>query len=247
MFIDVHCHLDMLKEPEKLIENAKSKNVLIVSNGVNGESNREILKLAGKNVKICFGIYPIDALKLTEEEMDKEIDFIRKNSGKIIGIGEVGMDFKESNEKERQENVFKRFINLSMELNKPIIVHSRKAEAECIEVLERFKAKKVIMHCFSGNFKLVRRIIDDGWYLTIPTSVTFSEHFQKVAEMTDIKQLLCETDSPYLHPEKKFPNEPANVVESYRKISEIKKIDLKKVEKQIEGNFNKLFLSSGNY
>jgi TatD DNase family protein len=98
------------------------------------------------------------------------------------------------------------------------------------------------MHCFSGSFKLVNRIIENGWYLTIPTNVTFSEHFQKVVERVDIKSLLCETDSPFLHPIKgKHDNEPANIIESYRKIAEIKKLGLNEVEKIIENNFERLF------
>jgi len=97
------------------------------------------------------------------------------------------------------------------------------------------------MHCFSGNFKLVKKILENNWILTIPTSVKNSQHFQKVIEIAPIKNLLCETDSPYLHPDKEFPNEPENVIESYKKISEIKKISLKEVEKTLEKNYANFF------
>jgi TatD DNase family protein len=98
------------------------------------------------------------------------------------------------------------------------------------------------MHCFCGNLKSVKRIIDNGWFLSIPTNVTFNEHFQKVAKLCPIEQLFCETDSPFLHPIKgEKNNEPANVICSYKKISEIRVISLKEVENQIERNFNKIF------
>ena len=242
MYVDCHCHLDICEDIEKCVKNAREKSVLIVSAGVDSKTNRKTIDLKEKyGIKVCLGIYPVDALKLSESELEKEIDFIRKNKKNLVAIGEVGLDFKESEEKERQIRIFERFIELSNELDKPIIVHSRKAEEECIEALEKMNSKKVVMHCFSGNFRLVKKIADNGWYLTIPANVKFSEHFQKVAEMIDIKQLLCETDSPYLHPEKKWPNEPANVIESYKKIAKIKKMKLKDVEKQIEENYKKLF------
>ena len=129
-----------------------------------------------------------------------------------------------------------------MEIDKPVIVHSRKAELECIEVLEKLKAKKVIMHCFCGKFSLAARIAKNGWFLSIPANVNYTDQFQNIAEKIDIKNLLCETDAPYFHPLKEKNNEPSNVVYSYKKISELKKISLEKIEEKIEENFKKLFL-----
>ncbi len=97
------------------------------------------------------------------------------------------------------------------------------------------------MHCFGGNMKLVDKIIKNNWYLTAPTNIKHSEHFQKIIQKTPIEQLFCETDSPFLHPDKLPNNEPANVIESYNKIAEIKKMPLAEVEKIIEGNYKRLF------
>lgn len=245
MYIDVHCHLDMLKSIDKVVERGRRKRVgVVVGNGVKPSVNRKVLGLAEKykEVKACLGIYPIDALSLSNKEIGEEIEFIRKNAHKIVGIGEVGLDFKEDVKKhDKQKKIFERFIKLSTELDLPITVHSRKAEIECIEILENLGAEKVIMHYFSGKLKLVNRIIENGWYLSIPTSVKNSEHFQKVVEKVPIESLLCETDSPYSHPDKKFPNEPGNVVESYKMIAKIKKIKLVDVEKKVEENFKRLF------
>jgi TatD DNase family protein len=241
-FIDIHCHLDFLSKEtdiEKVINDCLRKDVkCIISQGVNPESNRKTLAIAEKYdiVKCALGIYPIDALSLTDEEIDSEIEFIRKNKDKIDAIGEVGIDFKESNEKERQKKIFQKFIDLSIEINKVIIVHSRKAEIECIEMLEKSGANKVIMHCFSGKLSLVKRIIEKKWSLSIPTSVKNSEHFQKIIELAPIEQLFCETDSPYLHPDKKWPNSPENVIESYKKIAHLKGLDLLEVRAQIYKN-----------
>jgi TatD DNase family protein len=245
-FIDAHCHLDMCKDIDKIIENAKKVNVnIIVTQGVNPKSNREVLKYKDKYniVKAALGLYPIDALSLTNKEVEKEIEFIKSNGDKIVAIGEVGLDFKEDNENhQKQKNIFQKLIELSIDLDKPIIVHSRKAELECIEILEKSGAKKVIMHCFCGKFSLIERIAKNGWYLTIPTSVKNAEHFQKMIKMVEIKQLLCETDSPFLHPDKMPNNEPANVLASYKKIAEIKGISLEEAKKKVFENFKRVFV-----
>ena len=245
MLIDIHSHIDICKDVDALIENAKKQNVKILTAGVNSESNRKILELKIKfpEINICLGIYPIDALKLSELEIDKEIEFIRKNINNIIGIGEVGIDLKYAQPDllEKQKKNLLKFGNLAKELNLPIIIHSRKAENECIELLEKLNYNKIIMHCFSGNMKLVGEIIKNNWHLSIPANVKYSEHFQMIIEITPIENLFCETDSPFLHPDKKFPNEPANVIESYKKISEIKNLGLNEVEKIIEENYNRIF------
>jgi TatD DNase family protein len=245
MFIDTHSHIDLLENISEIIENAKKSNVKILTAGIDIKSNRKILELKKQNpeIEICLGIYPTETLKLSEEEINSEIDFIRNNKNKIIAIGEVGLDLKENSPEtlEKQKENLSKFIELAKELNKPVIIHSRKAEKECIEFIEKFNYKKIVMHCFSGNFKLVEKILENNWILTIPTSVKNSQHFQKVIEVAPIKNLLCETDSPYLHPNKEFPNEPKNVIESYKKISEIKKIPLKEVEKTLEENYANFF------
>lgn len=244
-YIDIHCHLEMCKNVDKCVKNSLEKNVgIVLTQGTSIETNRYALKLAEKYdiVKACLGLYPIDALKMKDEEIDKEIEFIRKNKDKIAGIGEVGIDFKEDSENhERQKENFRKFVELSIELDKPIIIHSRKAELECIEILEEMKARKVIMHCFCGKRKLVERIIKNEWFLTIPTSVKNGEQFQDNARNVPIEQLFCETDSPFLHPDKKDNNEPANVIVSYEKIAEIKNMKVSEIRDKIFDNYIKLF------
>jgi len=247
VFIDVHCHLDFYKSEKRIIERierAKKAGVgIIVNNGVNGNANQKIIEMAEKypEIKAALGFYPVDALKLTEDEFDTELRLIRDNMHKIVAFGEVGLDLKENPNLGAQKKIFQVFINMARETNKPLIVHSRRAEAEAIRMLEENKVKKVIMHCFSGNMNLVKRIIDNGWYLSIPTSVKFNEHFQNLVRATPISQLFCETDSPFLHPERKMDNEPANVIEAYKKIAEIKGISLEECEKKIEENYKRLF------
>ena len=193
-------------------------------------------------VQTCALPISIDALKMSDKGLLKEIQFIKNHAADIAGIGEVGMDFKESNERKKQEEIFILFIQLAKELNKPLIVHSRNAEEECVDVLEKMKARKVVMHCFCGSKKLIKRIVENGWMLSVPANVHYNAQFQDLVKETPIANLLCETDSPFLHPFREKNNEPANVIYSYKKIAEIKNISLDRVEKKIEENFKRIFI-----
>lgn len=246
-FIDIHCHIDRYKEDEikAIIKRARDAGVgIILNNGNSIETNKKNIELAKKysEIKIAMGIHPTELKDLSENEIEKEIEFIKKNKDKIIGIGEVGMDLKESEvEAERQIEIFKKFVKLSIEINKPIIVHSRKAELKCIEILEQMNAKKVLMHCFSGKMSLLDRIQKNKWFISIPSSIKYNSQFQLIAEKMPIEQIFCETDAPFLHPDREMNNEPALVLEAYKKIAEIKKLKISEVEEDIFNNYQSLF------
>lgn len=257
LLIDVHSHLDhslLMGRIDEIVQRAKHAGLKhIITNGINPETNRICLELSKKYdiIKCGMGIYPRDALKkeveagdypikLQDFDIDEEIEFIKKNKNSIVAISEVGLDFVNGESKQQIQD-FQKMINLSEELNKPIVIHSRKAEAKCIEMLESSRNKKIIMHCFSGRKALVNRIVDNGWFLTIPTIVVRSFQFQENVKIVPITQLFCETDSPYLSPYKEKVNEPAFVIESYKKISEIKEMDVTEVMNNIYMSWQKVF------
>lgn len=257
LFIDAHSHLDhplLIGKTDEIVHRAKDSGLRhIITNGINPETNRICLELSKKYdvVECGMGIYPRDALKKEAEtgefplkvddfDADEEIDFIRKNKNSIIAISEVGLDFVNGESRQQIED-FEKMISLAEELSKPIVIHSRKAEQKCIEMLESSKNKKIVMHCFSGKKPLVKKIADNGWFLTVPTIVVRSQQFQDIAKNTSITQLFCETDSPYLSPYKGQTNEPSFVVESYKMIAKLKGMDVNEVANNIYMNWQRVF------
>ncbi len=262
--VDVHCHInhELLKSQiDDVLARAKKAGVhAILLSGVNPENNREVLTLSQKYplIKSSFGVYPIDALGLAPDEtglprhkgkidLDEEFKFIKENLSQTAAIGEIGMDFywatKEETYEEQAKN-FRKIIQFAIKVKKPIVIHSRKAEAECIEILEQEIPNKeipVIQHCFSGRKSLMTKAIELGYYFSIPPIICKASNFQTLVKKAPISQLLTETDSPWLSPFKDTPNEPANVIESIKKIAEIKKMDIEEVADQIWQNYVKVF------
>jgi TatD DNase family protein len=254
MLVDVHAHLDFPdyeKDLDEVIRNNKAAGVgAIICNGVSAESNRKVLALAKKYdiIKPSLGIYPVHVADMPEQNFDEELEFISKQ--KIVAIGEVGLDYlngddnPHGNSKELiMKKCFEKFIGLAERKNLPIICHSRRAELDVIEMLESSNAKKVVMHCFMGRKHLVKRILDNGWSLSIPCIIGKLQQFQDNVALAPIGQILTETDAPYMSP---FPetrrNEPMFIEGTIKKIAEIKSLDETEAGLLIFNNYQRLFL-----
>ena len=245
MLVDIHAHLhfkEFENDLDDVIERARKAGVTtIINSGTSSESNKLSMELSKKYdiVKPSFSLYPIKTLSLNVE---KELEYIKKNKNNIIAIGEVGLDYQESEDRKMQKEIFIKIIELAEKIKKPLILHTRKAEADVLEILESAKIKNAILHCFSGNMKLVNKAHDLGCYFSIPPVIARLEHFHSLVKLIPSTRLLTETDSPYLSPIKEKRNEPANVKKSVEEISKIKKIEYEEAEKIIFSNFQKIFL-----
>ena len=271
MLVDVHCHLDFdgLKERlDEVISNAKKAGVkAIITSGVHPKSNKKALEIASKYdiVKASFGFYPIDALRneisgaqknsknfsraleregidTGEIDVDEQLKFLEENKDKFICIGEIGLDLHSGKDLERQKEIFIKILKIAKKLDKPVLIHSRKAEMHALDVLESLGMKKVIMHCFCGKKSLVKRAYELGYYFSIPANIVKLQQFQDMVELVDINHLLTETDAPFLSPYPGKKNEPAFVAETVKKIAEIKGMDVEEVKKNIWMNYSRLFL-----
>jgi len=262
ILIDDHCHLmhAAYKDLDAVIDRAKKAGVkAIICSGINPPTNREALEIAKKYaplVRASLGIYPVDALGVEQDveaglkvhkgpiNLDEEFAFIKQHKNEISAVGEVGLDYhwikdKELQKKEREN--FARIIEFVEKLGKPIIVHTRRAEEDCINMLTSSKLKNVVLHCFEGRKSLIKKAADAGYIFSIPTNIVKSQHFQVLTEMANINQITTETDGPYLSPDGSFPNEPANVLQVINKIAEIKKFEPEEVANNVWLNFQRIY------
>ncbi len=245
LVVDVHCHLDLCEDIPAVVKRAQDAGIsTIITNGTNAESNKKSLELAKTYdiVNAALGIYPLEGLQLTEHQFDDILKEIEKHRNSIVAIGEVGIDYHMIKDKnDQQKKNFEKIIHLAEKLKKPMLVHSRKAESDTIDLLESSNAKKVVMHCFGGNMKLVKRADDLSFFFSIPTNIVSLLHFQEIVQRVELGKLLTETDAPWLSPFKDRKNESAFVVESIKKIADLKKMTPEEVVNAIYMNYQRMF------
>ena len=242
VLVDTHAHLDFKEFDNDLDFIVLKFPGIIIQNSVNLESMKKGLEISKKykNVKSALGVYPLHCLEIYEKKLDEQLIFIKENKDKIVALGEIGLDFKESLEKEKQINNLKKFISLAEEIKKPLIIHSRKAEAEVLETLKDAKVK-VVLHYFNANSTLVKKALEYGFYFSVPTNISTNKNLKKLVKLAPLDRLFTETDSPFLSNIKGERNEPINVRHTISIISKIKEISEKEVEEQIYKNYLNIF------
>ena len=250
--IDSHCHLDhepMFSDLKNVIIRSKENGVeKILSICTTNDSFKKIIDIIKFDPIIygTFGIHPheTDFDKTTRKEIIKNVN----SHEKIIAIGESGLDFYYSHSsKEQQISSFKYHVEASIELNVPIIVHSRNAEKETFDILSIYKDSKpkILMHCFTGSTEFAHKLLTLDSYFSASGIITFknSVDLKNTFKLIPNNKLLIETDSPYLSPVpfRGKKNEPSFIKYTLEKLAEIKDTELKDIEKITNNNFNKLF------
>ena len=250
--IDSHCHLDyepLLSNLNQVIKRSKDvgiKKILTICTTLNSFTRiKEIIKV-DEIIFGTFGIHPHETKrdKVNSQKIIKEI----KENKKIIGIGETGLDFfYNHSEKSDQLKSFEEHIIAAVELDIPLIVHSRNAEKEILEIFQNFKNEKlkILMHCFTGSKNFAEKLLSYDTYFSASGIITFknSTELQETFKFLPLKKLLIETDSPYLSPEpnRGKKNEPSFVIHTAKKLAHIKNISNDDLIKKTTLNFENLF------
>jgi len=254
MIIDSHCHLNYepmslsLKETIERANNDGVKYLLTIS--TEDKSFDKILKIIQefKCVYGTYGIHPHEAKnhnKIKAENIIKKVELNKK----IIGIGESGLDFYYNHsEKNDQIKCFEEHITAAQELQIPIVVHTRSAEKETLEIIKKKKIEKdfkVLIHCFTGSKEFAFKLLDLGSYISASGVVTFkkSEDLANTFKEIPSDRMLVETDAPYLAPVplRGKPNEPSYIIHTVKFLSKIKELSFEDLSNTTSKNFFNLF------
>ncbi len=253
MFVDSHCHLDKLNyddlhiNVEDVINKAKEANVTeLLSVGVTLDSFPGMMDMIAPydNVYASCGVHPLDV------ESDFSLDKLRKYAShdKVVAIGETGLDYHYQPETAAlQKERFEQHVDLAVELNKPLIIHTRNARADTLDILRNGGADKCggVIHCFTEDLAFAEAALDLGFYISISGIVTFRQatELKEVVKTLPLDKLLIETDSPYLAPvpHRGKENQPAYVVEVAAYIAQLKHCSLSEVGQKTSDNFRNLF------
>ncbi len=247
MFIDTHCHLSLedYDDINKVILENRSNNVSkIIISGCTAESILESIDITSKydDVFVTIGFHPSEATITTEKELNMLDKF--KEFNKVVGIGEIGLDYHYGKEdKEKQIELFSKQLKFAEENNFPVVIHSRDAVEDTINILKQYKVRGII-HCFSGSIETAKRYVSMGYLLGIGGVVTFkNSNLYKVVEEVGLENIVLETDSPYLAPEpfRGSQNSSKYLVYIVEKIAKTLNVDVAKVAEVTSSNATKLF------
>ncbi|MFH1105717.1 MAG: TatD family hydrolase [Candidatus Aenigmatarchaeota archaeon] len=246
--IDVHCHLeqkDYDKDRDEVIGRCEQELDAVITSCAaprDFELTMELVKRYKNFVFATVGVHPEYIKEIGRDEISEFLETVKKSKDSIVGIGEIGLDYwwtKESEWQAKQRELFAELIRFAEKLKKPIVVHSRDAHEDTIRILEEEGAKDVNMHMFGAN-NLAKRVVDNGWLVSLNTIVLRSKKHKKVARDVPIEKLMLETDAPWLST-KGGRNEPTAVTEVAVEIAKIKKMDVGDVKEITARNAVRFF------
>lgn len=277
IFVDSHCHIDGKEfdsDRQEVLRRARAAGVramLVVGTGEaqDFENFERVVRLAAEheNIFASIGVHPHDA-KTFDKEAEEKLITLAKSSKKVVAWGEIGLDYYyDHSPRDVQRDVFRRQIRVARKLNLPVIIHSREADEETVEILsEEFanqaengkrktenedqskREKSVrpgIMHCFGGTSQMARSLLEIGFLISFAGNVTFkkADNLREAARVVPLDRLLIETDCPYLAPVplRGKRNEPAFVVETAKFLAEFYGVELEKLAYQTTQNFENFF------
>lgn len=233
MLIDTHCHLEEALY-EDIHEVINRMSGLMITAGTNRETNQEVLVRVKENDNVygVIGIHP----EFVDSYQEEDLKWIEEHlqDEKIVGIGEIGLDYHyDDTKKEEQKRLFERQIVLAQEYHKTVVVHSRDAILDTYEIMKKYPNVKFILHCYSSTIEMAERFLELNVLFGVGGVITFknSAKLKEVVEKLDLEYILLETDSPYLSPEpyRGKINEPTNTAIIASKIAEIKGITKEEV------------------
>ncbi len=252
--IDSHCHLDhkpLFENLTEIINRSKLIGITKLLTICTTLESFEKIKILTNKDKIIYGTYGIHPHETEKNQVHKKkiIETVKKNN-KIIGVGETGLDFfyKHSN-KDSQISSFIAHIEASIELNIPIIIHSRSAEKETFDILNSYKNSsiKILMHCFTGSLEFSKKLLSLNAFFSASGIITFKNtlDLQDTFKTIPLEKLLIETDSPYLAPVpmRGKSNEPSYVKFTLSKLAKLQKQSDEKMDIITTNNFNRLFFN----
>jgi TatD DNase family protein len=247
VMVDTHTHLgDPVFDPDRAevilrAQEAGVRTIIAVSENLRDAGRNLTLSSNFDAVRPAAGLYPTH---LDPDEAGAMIAFIKEHRERWVAIGEVGLDFwavKDEAERALQREIFSRFVDLALELDLPLNVHSRSAGRHAVRLLLDKGARRVQLHAFDGKAAAAMPGVEAGYFFSIPPSVVRSRQKQKLVGQLPLSCLLLETDSPVLGPNPEERNEPANIRVALEAIAELKGMDPEALTRVIAENTARLY------
>ena len=255
MLIDSHCHLSNLSEvsrQELLNQVQTGSGYCFVDSGIDLESSLLSSRLSEvySRVYSTLGFHPLSAESFSREIVEVYMNLIKKNK-KIIGVGEIGLDYKATSSFKKQEDIFKAFIQLAKDHDLPITIHNRidpqgdklELPQTALAIIDQFFSdyQRVVFHCFSHSVEVLNQIIKKQGMVSFSLNILRkSKKILQSLEACPLENLILETDSPYMKIKDSYST-PWDIDKVYQRVSQVKAVDIERLKIQVFSNFKKVF------
>ncbi len=248
--IDTHCHLDFPEfdaDRDQVVARSRAEGVVAMVNvGSTVETSARAVALAAvyPGLYACVGVHPHDADAFTPRDLATLKELCKKS--KVVGIGETGLDYYRTlSSPANQRRVFEECIDLGLEKGLPLVIHTREAQAETLEILKAKKVSRAIIHCFSGGPDFLSACLDLGFYVSFTGNITYrkADLLREAAKLCPLDRVCVETDAPYLPPEGRrgTRNDPTGAKVACEKLAEIKGIPFAEAAAATTANARRFF------
>jgi TatD DNase family protein len=251
MIIDTHAHIDQLEDLPGVLKRADEAGVSdIVAMSVDLDSMKKVLAIAGQHQKPkihpALGVHP-GMVKLESHPM--ALDFMRSNIKQACAVGETGLDYwykwvrKDEVERQKQKDSFNIHLDLALEFDLPIIIHSRVAWRDCLSMALESRVKRALFHWYSGPVAILDQILEAGYYVSTSPSVSYSPESRQAMAHAPINRVLIETDAPvhYRDGEASFMAEPKDVIRTWKALAQLKNLNEQEVLTTVNTNAKTFF------
>ncbi len=248
MLIDTHAHLNFKefdKDRPQVIERAFEGGVeKIINVGTNLNSSKDSITLAEKYENIYAGV-SLHPINVEKEKFDEKIWLGLAKHQKVVAIGETGLDFHHSSDREKQKEVFEKLIKIACRVRKPLIIHSREADQEVLDILSHSElpSQRGVIHCFGRDYAIAKKFLDLGFLISYTGNITYNKERASSVLKVPLDKIMVETDCPFMAPVpfRGKRNEPLYVKYVAQKIAEIKNLTLEELAEKTTQNAKELF------
>ncbi len=251
MLVDSHCHLnfpEFTKDLDAVIKNAHEHGIshmLTVNTRLSESLDIQRIAEAHHNIFCSVGVHPHDSKDYNDSKLIEQLKS-HATHPKVVALGETGLDYYYNNSDEKaQIDCFSMHLNTGVELNLPVIIHTRDADSDTLSCLDQHPNTKGVFHCFSGSLDFAKQGLDRGLYISFSGIITFknASELREVVKFVPLDRILVETDSPFLAPipHRGKRNEPAFTQFVAKMVAELKEISLEEVAQATTKNFFNLF------
>jgi len=247
--VDTHAHLEEIENLGQVLAEARLANVAaIIAVGSDYESNQKVLQLAKAHKGFVYPALGWHPWNINESEIDRNLEFIEAHIDKAVAVGEIGLDYHKKvrarADKDLQKRVLKELLGIAKAHKKPVVIHSRYAWRDALDLVEEAQLEKAVFHWYTGTSSVLRDIVSRGYYISATPAVEYHEEHRRAVKGIPLERMLLETDSPVVYrrgSEFEYEARPADVIRSLRGAAQLKGVSQAQIAEATTANALRLF------